>query len=109
MKRLKNPTPPKMPLRLPCRKQLLDQISLAVAHVWFFTARASLDSSHIPLSYMIGYSTRPIGYEGLSYQAVFYISYKLERSWRPQSITWILAYLALRHLREKGMGFRLLS
>jgi hypothetical protein len=40
---------------------------------------------------MIGRSTRLIGYEGLSYQAVFHISCNLKRLWRPQSITWILA------------------
>lgn len=99
--------PPQMLLRLRCRKQPLDQLSLAAGDVRLFTMRASLISSHIPLSYMIGYSTRTIGYEGLSGQAVFSISCKLERSWRPQCITWILAYLASRHLREKGMEFRL--
>ena len=107
MKRSRKPMPPQMLLRLRCRKQPLDQFSLAAGDVRLFTMRASLISSHIPLSYMIGYSTRTIGYEGLSGQAVFSISCKLERSWRPQCITWILAYLASRHLREKGMEFRL--
>jgi hypothetical protein len=56
MKRSKKPMSLPMPLHLPCRKQPLDGFSLAAGQVQLFYALASLRSSHIPLSYMIGCS-----------------------------------------------------